>query len=255
MPMACPLRRALDPRTGDSGRSSGIYSGSCICSDMRQRGRRCRCTTTTSSSPPPRFPRARLPLLQHLVETYASETNKTAAVWSELADDQLEFRPHARSSSVRQILVHQILSERRFFAEFIGLAEPAVETLLPPGDAPGVAAYVDRLVALARPRLRGAGRRRRGVLARRGAVLRRPAPADLGVLAPGAPHGPSPGPGRRLPPAAGGPRPADLRPHGGRHLDRRRSDHDPGRGAPAGGIIQQQRRVLPSTVRREVRHG
>jgi hypothetical protein len=28
------------------------------------------------------LPRARLPLLQHLVDTYASETSKTAAVWS-----------------------------------------------------------------------------------------------------------------------------------------------------------------------------
>ena len=98
-------------------------------------------------------PRARLPLLQHLADTYASETNKTASLWSELTDEQLEFRPHSRSSAVRQILVHQILSERRFFAEFIGLAEPAVETLLPSGDAPGAAAYVERLVALAAPRL------------------------------------------------------------------------------------------------------
>ena len=65
-------------------------------------------------------PRARIPLLQHIVETYASETNKTAGVWTELRDDQLDFRPHPRSSSVRQILVHQILSERRFFAEFVG---------------------------------------------------------------------------------------------------------------------------------------
>jgi uncharacterized damage-inducible protein DinB len=98
-------------------------------------------------------PRARLPLLQHIVETYASETSKTASVWTELRDDQLDFRPHPRSSSVRQILVHQILSERRFFAEFVGLAEPAVETLLPAGETPGVGSYVDRLVALARPRL------------------------------------------------------------------------------------------------------
>jgi uncharacterized damage-inducible protein DinB len=98
-------------------------------------------------------PTARIALVQHLVETYASETNKTAAVWSELRDDQLAFQPHSRSSTVRQILVHQLLSERRFFAEFVGLAEPAVETLLPPGDAPPVAHYVNRLVALARPRL------------------------------------------------------------------------------------------------------
>ena len=99
------------------------------------------------------LPRARLPLLQHLIETYASETSKTAAVWSELTDAQLEFRPHGRSSSVRQILVHQLLSERRFFAEFIGLAEPPVETVLPAGETAGVRDYVDRLVALARPRL------------------------------------------------------------------------------------------------------
>jgi uncharacterized damage-inducible protein DinB len=103
--------------------------------------------------PPDAVPRARLPLLQHLLDTYASETSKTAGVWSELTDPQLEYRPHARSSTVRQILVHQILSERRFFAEFIGLAEPPVETLLPPGDSPGVTAYVGRLVALARARL------------------------------------------------------------------------------------------------------
>lgn len=99
------------------------------------------------------IPRARLPLLQHLVDTYVSEINKTAGVWSEVRDDQLEFRPHARSSSVRQVLAHQLLSERRFFAEFLGFAEPAVETLLLPGEAPTVAAYVERLVAQAMPRL------------------------------------------------------------------------------------------------------
>lgn len=98
-------------------------------------------------------PRARVPVFQHVVETYASETNKTAAVWSELTDAQLEFRPHARSSSIREILAHQLLSERRFFAEFLGLAEPGPEHLLPAGDLPGGAAYVERLIALARPRL------------------------------------------------------------------------------------------------------
>jgi len=100
------------------------------------------------------IPRARVPLLQHVVDTYASETSKTAGVWSELRDDQLDFKAHARSSSVRQVLVHQLLSERRFFAEFVGLAEPPVEGLLPGGDAPSVAAYVERLLALARPRLK-----------------------------------------------------------------------------------------------------
>ena len=98
-------------------------------------------------------PQARLPLLQHLVHTYASETNKVASVWSELRDDQLEFRPHTRSSSVRQILAHQLLSERRFFAEFIGLPEPPVDAILPAGETPGVQAYIERLVSLAAPRL------------------------------------------------------------------------------------------------------
>jgi uncharacterized damage-inducible protein DinB len=98
-------------------------------------------------------PRAVNPLLQHLPDTYVSETNKLGSVWSELQDHQLEFRPHARSSSIRQILAHQILSERRFFAEFIGLEEPPVESLLPAGDRPPVQAYVDRVVTLARARL------------------------------------------------------------------------------------------------------
>ena len=99
------------------------------------------------------IPRARVRLLQHVVDTYASETNKLGAVWSELGDAQLDFRPHGRSSSIRQILVHQILSERRFFGEFIGLSEPPPETLLPEGTAPSASAYLDRVIALARARL------------------------------------------------------------------------------------------------------
>jgi hypothetical protein len=79
-------------------------------------------------------------MLQHVVDTYASETNKVGAVWSELRDDQINFRLHPRSSSVWQILSHQIISEARFFAEFIGLPEPAAEPLLPPGEAPPVQA-------------------------------------------------------------------------------------------------------------------
>jgi uncharacterized damage-inducible protein DinB len=102
---------------------------------------------------PSEIPRAQAPLLQHIVDTYASETNKLGAVWSELRDDQLDFRPHSRSSSIRQILVHQILSERRFFAEFIGFAEPAPEALLPEGDEPLVDAYIERAMTLARARL------------------------------------------------------------------------------------------------------
>ncbi|HXI20246.1 MAG TPA: DinB family protein, partial [Gemmatimonadales bacterium] len=102
---------------------------------------------------PEAVPRAADPLFQHLLDTYASETNKTASVWTELRDDQLAFRPHLRSSTVREILAHQLLSERRFFAEFIGLEEPAAALVLPPPEATGVAPFRERLIALAAPRL------------------------------------------------------------------------------------------------------
>jgi uncharacterized damage-inducible protein DinB len=98
-------------------------------------------------------PHSRQAIFQHLVDTYASETNKTGSLWAELADSQLDFKMHPRSSSIRQILAHQILSERRFFAEFIGLAEPPVDQLLPPGDAPPASAYLERFITFARARL------------------------------------------------------------------------------------------------------
>jgi uncharacterized damage-inducible protein DinB len=66
----------------------------------------------------------------------------------------MEFRLHPRSSSIRQIMVHQILSERRFFAEFLGFSEAEPETLLPAGEAPPPQAYVDRLIQQSRLRLR-----------------------------------------------------------------------------------------------------
>lgn len=96
-------------------------------------------------------PRASTPVFQHLVDTYASETNKTAAVWRAFASDDLPWRPHARSSTVEQILKHQLLSERRFFAEFLGSPEPPAADLLPP-DA-SIETYSRRLVELASPRL------------------------------------------------------------------------------------------------------
>ncbi|HEX5442599.1 MAG TPA: DinB family protein [Pirellulales bacterium] len=98
-------------------------------------------------------PRAADPLFDHLLATYASETNKTASVWRAVPDALLEFKPHEKTNSVRAIMAHQILSERRFFAQFVGLDEPAAETLLPPGDAPRVQQYIDQYARLARQRL------------------------------------------------------------------------------------------------------
>src|SRR5207245_1738503 len=79
--------------------------------------------------------------------------NKTASLWRAIPDDRLDFRQHEKVNSIRTILTHQILSERRFFAQFVGTTEPAVEELLPSGDAPPAMAYVDRYVDLCRRRL------------------------------------------------------------------------------------------------------
>jgi hypothetical protein len=98
-------------------------------------------------------PQAVDPVFQHAVATYASEVNKTAGVWRAVLDDLLDYRPHQKTNTIRTILVHQLLSERRFFAEFAGLHEPAVEELLPPGEKPAVQDYIERYVWLAKRRL------------------------------------------------------------------------------------------------------
>jgi uncharacterized damage-inducible protein DinB len=41
------------------------------------------------------------------------------------------YRPHSNSSSVIEIMKHQLLSERRFFAEFLGAPEVPAEQVLP----------------------------------------------------------------------------------------------------------------------------
>ena len=68
---------------------------------------------------------------QHLLQTYASECNKVVSTWRELQEADLDYKPHPRSSSVREILKHQLLSERRFFGEFLGTPEPAPALVLP----------------------------------------------------------------------------------------------------------------------------
>jgi uncharacterized damage-inducible protein DinB len=96
-------------------------------------------------------PRAASPIFQHMLDTYASETNKVASVWREFSADELSFRPHPRSGTVQDILKHQLLSERRFFGEFLGLPEPPAEEVLPRGE--GAADYAERLAQLASSRL------------------------------------------------------------------------------------------------------
>ena len=90
---------------------------------------------------------------QHALQTYASEANKTVNVWRAVPDHLLDFTPHEKMSPIRMILVHQLLSERRSFAQCIGTEEPPVEEILPAGEEPVVRAYIDKYVWLARRRL------------------------------------------------------------------------------------------------------
>ncbi len=103
--------------------------------------------------PDRKVPPAVDPLFQHVVQTYTSEANKTASLWRAVPDDRLDFQPHPRTNSIRTILTHQLLSERRFFAQFVGTQEPPVEQLLPPGDRPAAAAYLDKYVWQVKQRL------------------------------------------------------------------------------------------------------
>jgi uncharacterized damage-inducible protein DinB len=103
--------------------------------------------------PEERVPRAPA-LFQHALDIYAGETNKVVSVWRGFQDEDLAFRPHPRSSSVGEILKHQLLSERRFFAEFLGAPEPDPAAILP-AQTPvqTIDAYAQRMAQLAAPRL------------------------------------------------------------------------------------------------------
>jgi uncharacterized damage-inducible protein DinB len=96
-------------------------------------------------------PRAALPFAQHLLDTYASETNKTVAVWRAFRDDDLAWRPHPKSMTVADVVRHELLSARRFFGEFLGAPEPAAAEVVP---APlTVEASATRLLDFAAERL------------------------------------------------------------------------------------------------------
>ena len=97
------------------------------------------------------IPGASEPAFQHLVDTYASETNKTASVWRAFTEADLTWRPHPRSSTVQEIMKHQLLSERRFFGEFLGSPEPPAAEVLPGEQA--IDGFTARLVQLATARL------------------------------------------------------------------------------------------------------
>lgn len=97
------------------------------------------------------IPKASAAIFQHLLNTYASETNKVVSVWRCFSAEGLGFRPHPRSKTVIDIMKHQLLSERRFFGEFMGVPEPPAAQVLPTHESPEE--YVARMRDLAEPRL------------------------------------------------------------------------------------------------------
>jgi uncharacterized damage-inducible protein DinB len=98
-------------------------------------------------------PQAVEPFFQHVLQTYASETNKTVSVWKAVPDELLEFRPHEKVNTIRAIMVHELLSEQRFFAKFVGTEEPPAQTSLPASDKATVAEYIEKVIWLAKSRL------------------------------------------------------------------------------------------------------
>ena len=102
--------------------------------------------------PEAQVPRAADPVFQHLLDTYASETSKVVSVWRQFALEDMAFKPADRSSTVLDVMKHQLLSERRFFAEFIGLdGEPEAAALMPQDLTP--AGFARLHEELCRPRL------------------------------------------------------------------------------------------------------
>ncbi len=104
-----------------------------------------------SSIPESKIPVAAAPLFQHLVDIYAGETNKVISVWRGFSDEDLSFHPHTRSGTVQEQMRHQLLSERRFFGEFLGFPEPEPSKVLPPEQ--NVNGFVEKMRDLAARRL------------------------------------------------------------------------------------------------------
>jgi uncharacterized damage-inducible protein DinB len=90
-------------------------------------------------------------MFQHVLDTYVSEISKIAAVWRHFSEADMSYRPHPKSSTVAEQLKHQLLSERRFFGEFMGVPELPPAQIMPDVFTPD--SYARRLTQLASRRL------------------------------------------------------------------------------------------------------
>jgi uncharacterized damage-inducible protein DinB len=67
-----------------------------------------------------------------LLETYGTERIKTLSVWSQFADEEMEFRPEPRARTPREHMIHQCLSEDKWMNTMLGIetkedALPSIE--------------------------------------------------------------------------------------------------------------------------------
>ena len=70
-----------------------------------------------------------------LTDTYATERQKTLAVWAMFEDREMDWKPEARGRTVREQMVHQCVSEDNWMKNFFGIHAsipqlPSVETRL-----------------------------------------------------------------------------------------------------------------------------
>jgi uncharacterized damage-inducible protein DinB len=56
-----------------------------------------------------------------LLETYATERIKTLSVWSQFADEEMEYRPEPRARTPREHMIHQCLSEDKWMSTMLGI--------------------------------------------------------------------------------------------------------------------------------------
>src|SRR4051812_45251774 len=105
------------------------------------------------------IPRAAEPANQHVVDVYASEVNKTAAVWHAFDAATLDFKPHPMSTTVSDIFKHDLLAGGGFLGEFLGLPERDAAGVVPePIRVEGSGARLAALAGAGLPPLaRGSG--------------------------------------------------------------------------------------------------
>lgn len=56
-----------------------------------------------------------------LLDTYETDTLKTLGIWEACPEEQMDWRPHPRSKTIRECMEHQVQSEGRWMKEILGL--------------------------------------------------------------------------------------------------------------------------------------